>query len=212
MIHLCNLTYTFVGHPRFAWEPSTWGPIPHWLLPQSITAIESPSRSHLQLAADQNPSLPQYIFRVTSPVVPFYKTSSEVATISNLREHTPIPAPHVIAHSSTAEKEPGCEWTLMERVPGVALAAVLNDIDMEAESGRQSSLLVLLISPEISDNTSLVLETTCFEGRWVLSRRCGVYRHADHFGAGGNENRRALVHTATSRNRVLGEIGWIAAG
>ena len=56
-----------------------------------------------------NISSHQYILRVTWPVEPFYKTASEVATLSYLREHTTIPVPGVIAHSSSAENELGCE-------------------------------------------------------------------------------------------------------
>ena len=45
----------------------------------------------------------KYIFRLASPVEPFYKTASEVATLSYIREHTSIPMPRVIAYSSTAK-------------------------------------------------------------------------------------------------------------
>ena len=83
---------------------------------------------------DGNLGSPQYIFRATSPVEPFYKTASEVATLSYMREHTSVPVPRVIAYNSTAENELGCEWILMERVPGVALTNVWSDIDLETKS------------------------------------------------------------------------------
>jgi hypothetical protein len=60
-----------------------------------------------------------YIFRVTLPVEPFYKTASEVATISYVREHTHLPVPRIIAHSPIADNELGFEWMLMEKIPGV---------------------------------------------------------------------------------------------
>jgi aminoglycoside phosphotransferase (APT) family kinase protein len=77
---------------------------------------------------------PQYIFRATTPVEPFFKTVDEVATLSYLREHTSIPVPRVIAHSSTSDNEVGCEWILMEKIPGVALADAWRDIDLETKS------------------------------------------------------------------------------
>ena len=73
-----------------------------------------------------------YVFRVTIPVEPFYKTASEVATLSYIRKHTSVPAPRVIAHSSTADNELGFEWILMERIPGVSLKSVWCEMDMEA--------------------------------------------------------------------------------
>ena len=121
--------------------------------------IEALSRSHLQLPADSHltvtffsegafnklyvvstsdggdgPGFPQYIFRATSPVEPFYKTASEVATLSYIREHTSVPVPRVIASSSTAENDLGCEWILMERVPGVSLTDVWSEMDLETKS------------------------------------------------------------------------------
>lgn len=124
-----------------------------------MTAIETLARSHFQLPADcrlavtffsegafnklytiavpdgaGNLGPPRYIFRATSPVEPFYKTASEVATLSYIQEHTSVPVPRVIAYSSTAENELGCEWILMERIPGIALADVWSDIDLEMKS------------------------------------------------------------------------------
>ena len=121
--------------------------------------IETLSRVHLKVPADRQVTVaffaegafnklytitvsdggdsigsPQYIFRATSPVEPFYKTASEVATLSYIREHTSIPVPQVVASSSRADNELGCEWILMERVPGVALADVWSDMDLETKS------------------------------------------------------------------------------
>ena len=121
--------------------------------------IETLSRCHLQLSPDCHLAVtffsegalnqlytvsisdggdslgsPRYIFRATSPVEPFYKTASEVATLSYIREHTTIPVPSVIAYSSTTENELGCEWILMERVTGVALKDIWGDIDLETKS------------------------------------------------------------------------------
>lgn len=121
--------------------------------------IETLARCHLQLPADRrldveffsegafnklytvavsdddgNPGHPRYIFRATAPVEPFNKTASEAATLSYLREYTSIPVPYVIAYSATAETELGCEWILMERVPGVALEDIWSEVDLEVKS------------------------------------------------------------------------------
>ena len=77
---------------------------------------------------------PQYIFRATGPVEPFFKTAGEVTTLSYLPGHMSIPVPRVIAYSSTSDNEVGCEWTLMEKVTGVALADVWSDIDLETKT------------------------------------------------------------------------------
>ena len=155
-----NLTYPFVYQPKFVWESGIWGPIPRWLSLPDVTVIETLSRRHLQLPPNcrlavtffsegalnklyaisssddggDNFGPPRYIFRATSPVEPFYKTASEVATLSYIREHTTIPVPSVVAYSSTAENELGCEWILMEKVPGVALTNVWSDIGLETKS------------------------------------------------------------------------------
>ena len=81
-----------------------------------------------------NPCFPECVFRVTLPVEPFYKTASEVATLSYLRKNTTIPVPLVIAHSSTADNELGCEWILMEKVTGLSLKDVWNEIDLETKT------------------------------------------------------------------------------
>jgi aminoglycoside phosphotransferase (APT) family kinase protein len=123
-----------------------------------ISAIESLSRTHLQISGERHinvtflaegafnklytiatsngggveSQLP-YVFRVALPVEPFYKTASEVATISYIREHTSVPIPHIIAYDSTADNELGFEWILMEKIPGVSLKTVWREMDMETK-------------------------------------------------------------------------------
>jgi aminoglycoside phosphotransferase len=123
-----------------------------------ISIIESLSRNHLQIPDSHHltvkfdaegafnkiytiftsgdsgaeSQLP-YIFRVTLPVEPFYKTASEVATLTYIRQHTSIPVPRVVAFSSTAENELGFEWILMDKVPGVSLKSVWREMEMEAK-------------------------------------------------------------------------------
>jgi hypothetical protein len=75
-----------------------------------------------------------YIFRVSLPVEPFYKTASEVATLSFLRRQTSVPVPKVIAHCSTVENELRFEWILMEKIPGVSLRSLWSDMSLEAKT------------------------------------------------------------------------------
>ena len=75
------------------------------------------------------------------PVEPFFKTAGEFATLSYLQEYTAIPVPRIIAHSSTSDNDVGCEWILMEKVPGVSLADVWRDIDLETKSEVARSVM-----------------------------------------------------------------------
>ncbi|KAK4150617.1 phosphotransferase enzyme family-domain-containing protein [Chaetomidium leptoderma] len=62
-----------------------------------------------------------YIFRVSIPVEPFFKTESEIATMEYVRRHTTMPIPRVIAFSSSDNNELGYEWILMDMMPGEPL-------------------------------------------------------------------------------------------
>jgi len=138
--------------PRVRWEPGTFCSTPTWTENPQIPIIESLCRRHLYpdtslpvsltitflaegafnklytVSASPHSSdsseLKAYVFRVSLPVEPFYKTTSEVATLAYIRRYTTIPVPEVIAHSATAENEIGFEWILMEKVHGVSLSEV----------------------------------------------------------------------------------------
>ncbi|KAL2160140.1 hypothetical protein VTH06DRAFT_1795 [Thermothelomyces fergusii] len=62
-----------------------------------------------------------YLFRVSIPVEPFFKTESEVATMEYVRRHTTMPIPRAVAFSSSDDNELGYEWILMEMMPGEPL-------------------------------------------------------------------------------------------
>ncbi|RPB04453.1 hypothetical protein L873DRAFT_1799330 [Choiromyces venosus 120613-1] len=138
--------------PRVRWKPGTFCSIPTWTETPQIPIIESLCRRHLypdtplpvsltitfladgafnklytvsaSTDSSDSPELKVYVFRVSLPVEPFYKTTSEVATLAYIRRYTTIPVPEVIAHSATAENELGLEWILMEKVHGVSLSEV----------------------------------------------------------------------------------------
>ncbi|RPA96351.1 hypothetical protein L873DRAFT_1773048 [Choiromyces venosus 120613-1] len=138
--------------PRVRWKPGIFSPIPTWTENPQISVIESLCRRHLypdtplpvsltitflaegafnklytvsaSTDSSDSPELKVYVFRVSLPVEPFYKTTSEVATLAYIRRYTTIPVPEVIAHSATVENELGFEWILMEKVHGVSLSEV----------------------------------------------------------------------------------------
>ncbi len=62
-----------------------------------------------------------YIFRVSLPIDPFFKTESEMATMEYVRRHTTLPVPRVVAFSSSDDNELGYEWVVMEMMPGQPL-------------------------------------------------------------------------------------------
>ena len=74
-----------------------------------------------------------YFMRITLPVHPHFKTSSEVATIALLELKTSIRVPHIIASSSTSDNELKFEWILMERIHGSPLADVWPSIPWAAK-------------------------------------------------------------------------------
>ncbi|RPA96361.1 hypothetical protein L873DRAFT_1694551 [Choiromyces venosus 120613-1] len=138
--------------PRVRWKPGVFCSIPTWTENPQIPIIESICRRHLypktplpisltitylaegafnklytvsvSTDSSDSPELKVYVFRVSLPVEPFYKTTSEVATLAYIRCYTMIPVPEVIAYSATAENELGFEWILMEKVHGVPLREV----------------------------------------------------------------------------------------
>ena len=126
------------------WKSGLLGPQPFWTVEPSVEVISKIAYRHLELLADEiahttvefqfEGSLNKlyavecprgsYFMRITLPVHPHFKTSSEVATIALLQSHTSIPVPHVIASSSTSDNELKFEWILMERIHGVPLADI----------------------------------------------------------------------------------------
>lgn len=62
-----------------------------------------------------------YLLRVALPIDPFYKTESEVATLTYLRANTTIPVPRVFGWDSNSNNELTFEWIMMEKLDGVPL-------------------------------------------------------------------------------------------
>jgi hypothetical protein len=68
------------------------------------------------------------LLRVAKALYPWYKTESEVATILYLRGNPRIPVPAVHAFESSPNNLIGYEWILMELMPGLKYADLINEL------------------------------------------------------------------------------------
>ncbi|KAF2866814.1 kinase-like domain-containing protein [Massariosphaeria phaeospora] len=110
-----------------------------WTTEPSVEVVEKLVRKHLALRPNAQVKVTpftasafnslfavycskgQFIMRVTLPVAPKVKTSSEVATLLFIREKTDIPVPQIMAYDANVHNELGFEWILMERIAAVPL-------------------------------------------------------------------------------------------
>ncbi|KAF2817180.1 uncharacterized protein BDZ99DRAFT_374892, partial [Mytilinidion resinicola] len=65
--------------------------------------------------------------------MPWYKTQSEVATMTYIREHTKIPVPQVFAFDSSMDNALGLEWILMEMAEGREYEQIEEDLSPEED-------------------------------------------------------------------------------
>lgn len=63
-----------------------------------------------------------FVMRICLPVCPQTKTESEVATLGWVKQHTPLPVPHVRAYDSSRNNPLGYEWLLMTKLEGKPLS------------------------------------------------------------------------------------------
>ncbi|CUS10384.1 unnamed protein product [Tuber aestivum] len=136
------MTSTPSHHPSLPfglrWESNFYGPVPAWAATPNVVAIEALSRQHLSadnlsvkylaggafnkvylitVPSDNILDPKSYIFRVTLPVEPFYKTA----------------IPEVFAYDCTTKNELGSEWIIMERIPGVCLRELWPRLSLESK-------------------------------------------------------------------------------
>lgn len=57
-----------------------------------------------------------YVFRVSFPVDPYYKTEADVATTEIVRRFTTIPVPTIYPYDLSTHNAMGLEWILMDKV------------------------------------------------------------------------------------------------
>ena len=145
-------------HLRFAGSPYHFAPV--WPYQPSLEAIKSlairylpssyfsstrTSASSLEVEPFEQspyhkaysisyPNAPKtYIFRVNIPVFPYYKTSSEVATLKFLKHKTSVKVPSVVAYDEYERNELGYEWIMFEKIEGVSLKSVWRTMSFEAK-------------------------------------------------------------------------------
>lgn len=132
------------------WIEELFDTIPTWTVEPRIDIIKELALPHLPVAdynveyfasgsfnklylisrdsaagADAPNGQEEYLMRVALPVCPYFKTASEVATLSYLASHTSIPVPRVLAHNSCASSSTlRFEWILMTRLRGVPLKSL----------------------------------------------------------------------------------------
>jgi hypothetical protein len=73
-------------------------------------------RQQIENDGPETPVCSSFVFRASLPACPFYKTASEVATMSYVRQHTSIPIPRVYAYDTSSDNAVEHEWILMEMV------------------------------------------------------------------------------------------------
>ena len=122
------------------WVQDSWGYLqPQWTKEPSLDIILRIACHRLGLASTLETTLAflsqgafnkiykitcpigEFVMKVSLPVDPRYKTSSEVATLDLIQSQTTIPVPKVIAHDASNDNDLGFEWILMEYVSGVTL-------------------------------------------------------------------------------------------
>lgn len=74
-----------------------------------------------------------YLLRAALPIIPYYKTESEVATIAYLRANTSIRVPRVFAWDSNFHNQLTYEWILMEKLAGVPLYDVWRKVPWDCK-------------------------------------------------------------------------------
>lgn len=142
---------------KWAVESGSW--IPIWTASPDISIIKSLATHHLghifpaadlivtflaegtfNRVYDISPDPPyefsedeSYVMRVSLPVDPYIKTSSEAATLEYVRRHTTIPVARVVAFDPSANNQLGFEWILMEKIPGVPLEEFWDGMSLEAK-------------------------------------------------------------------------------
>ncbi|KAF3912392.1 hypothetical protein AA313_de0209156 [Arthrobotrys entomopaga] len=146
------------------WKSNLFGTKPVWKIEPSIDDITGLMQSKIhQLSKQNNRSecnapkatffaggafnklyLMEYlgsswILRVTLPVDPYYKTTSEAATLRLVESSTSLPVPQVGAfYSGSTDTAPGddclgLEWILMQRLPGVTLKDAWSETSLETK-------------------------------------------------------------------------------
>ncbi|KAH8590194.1 phosphotransferase enzyme family-domain-containing protein [Bisporella sp. PMI_857] len=117
------------------WIQTTFTLEPRWTKDPRIEDVELLVRNHLDLQPEAPCNVKLHtagafnklykvetsdkclLMRITLPVDPVNKTTSEVATIHFVSQNTDIPVQKIYAFDASTENELGFEWILMEMLP-----------------------------------------------------------------------------------------------
>lgn len=142
------------SQPGLEWvRPSFWAPEPRWTKEPDMNVVAKTAYCLLGLsAADVENATIEFInsgafnklyritcscgtfaMRVTLPVDPRFKTSSEAAVLDIVSKYTSSPVPKVIALDNSHDNEIGFEWMLMDFMPGTGLKDVWETITWSAK-------------------------------------------------------------------------------
>jgi len=148
---------------HLSWEESIQGWAPTWTTEPDEAIVGRLAHRHLNLTHEEiqestttfefqgafnklyaiNCPEGAFFMRVTLSVDPAYKTLSEVATITYVRDNTSITVPRIIASDSSCENELGFEYILMERVPGQSLNLIWPTLSWEQKTALVQEVAVV---------------------------------------------------------------------
>jgi hypothetical protein len=100
----------------------------------AIAKIKASSDAQLKTGIVETIQHFKYVFRVSLPVDPRLKSSSEVATIQYLNECTTVPVTTVLHSSQSAKNALGFEWMLQTYIPGHKLSSIWHQL---GDAGRE---------------------------------------------------------------------------
>ncbi|KAK9320840.1 hypothetical protein V1517DRAFT_195653 [Lipomyces orientalis] len=131
------------------WVQKTFGLEPRWSFEPDIEAIrQTIQRFRLSSTVEVNFLVQgafnklydlklddeMLIMRISLPVDPRYKTTSEVATVDWVHRTTNIPVPSIVSYQSSRNNLIGFEWILMTKMPGKPLAETWRSLSFAAKS------------------------------------------------------------------------------
>ncbi|KAJ5927332.1 hypothetical protein N7516_009105 [Penicillium verrucosum] len=75
-----------------------------------------------------------FIMRISLPVDPYYKVTSEVVTMDWVRHITSLPIPRVIIHQPCRDNPIGFEWMLMTKLPGKPFGEIYQSLSFDVKA------------------------------------------------------------------------------
>ena len=141
----------------------------------------------------------EYVFRVSLPLYPWYKTQAEVGTIQYIRRHTKIPVPVVYAFDSPANNDLGYDWILMRKEAGVPYRTIAHLLNIEKQKHIAPTIadwvheLSQLQFHEVCSLYLNPLQDNVSPGHPVIQQFMGGWRHEYHHERGPFSN----IHSYT---------------